>query len=125
MIEALNTLVNEKEIIQKIIAGELALFEVLIRRYNSVLYKIAKSYGFNHQDAEDLMQEVHFSVYKSLPKFEFRSSYKTWISKIMIHQCQYKKAMVISKMKCLIVFKSTKVFNPCLLPQKNRKRSSE
>lgn len=87
----IDTLTNEQEIIRKIIAGELALFEVLIRRYNPVLYKIARSYGFNHQDAEDLMQEVHFTAYKELKKFAFRSTYKTWISKIMIHQCQYKK----------------------------------
>jgi RNA polymerase sigma factor (sigma-70 family) len=82
---------NEQEIILKIVAGEPALFEVLIRRYNPVLYKIARSFGFNHQDAEDLMQETHFNAYKELKSFGFRSTYKTWVSKIMIHHCQYKK----------------------------------
>ncbi len=76
--------------IEKIVKGEVSLFEILIRKYNSVLYKIARSYGFNHQDAEDLMQDTHVSAYTSLQKFEGRSSYKTWISKIMVNKCLYK-----------------------------------
>jgi RNA polymerase sigma-70 factor (ECF subfamily) len=81
---------QEEEIIRKIVDGEKALFEVFIRRYNSVLYKIARCYGFNHQDAEDLMQETHVAAYTNLKNFQFRSSYKTWISKILMHKCVYK-----------------------------------
>jgi len=81
---------SEEEIIEKIIAGETALFEVLIRRYNGVLYKIARCYGFNHQDAEDLMQETHFSAYTNLAAFKKKATYKTWVSKILIHKCVYK-----------------------------------
>jgi RNA polymerase sigma-70 factor (ECF subfamily) len=86
----LSSLLAEEEIIKKIIEGEKALFEVLIRRYNSVLYKLARCYGFNHQDAEDIMQETHVSAYTNLKNFQFKASYKTWISKIMIHKCVYK-----------------------------------
>jgi RNA polymerase sigma-70 factor (ECF subfamily) len=86
----LSSLLAEEEIIKKIIEGEKALFEVLIRRYNSVLYKLARCYGFNHQDAEDIMQETHVSAYTNLKSFQFKASYKTWISKIMIHKCVYK-----------------------------------
>lgn len=81
---------TDEGIIERILAGDLALFEVLIRRYNPVLYKIARSYGFNHQDAEDLMQDVHVTAYTELAKFEKRASYKTWISRIMVNRCLYK-----------------------------------
>lgn len=81
---------NEEEIIQKVIEGEIALFEVLIRRHNPVLYKIARSYGFNHQDAEDIIQDVHVAAYTGLSKFEKRASYKTWISRIAVNKCLYK-----------------------------------
>ena len=43
------------EVIQKILKGEIALFEILIRRYNSPLYKTGRSYNFNHEDTQDLM----------------------------------------------------------------------
>jgi len=81
---------SDDTVIEKIRSGDVALFEVLIRRYNPVLYKIARSYGFNHQDAEDLMQDVHVIAYTQLSKFEGRASYKTWISRIMVNKCLYK-----------------------------------
>ena len=80
----------DRDIIQGILDGNAALFEILIRRYNQVLYKIARSYGFSHQDAEDLMQDTHVAAYLSLGRFEFRASYKTWISRIMINKCLYR-----------------------------------
>jgi RNA polymerase sigma-70 factor (ECF subfamily) len=80
----------DSAVIEKIRKGDIALFEVLIRRYNPVLYKIAKSYGFNHQDAEDLMQDTHVAAYLAINGFEGRSSYKTWLSRIMVNKCIYK-----------------------------------
>src|SRR5690606_387663 len=81
---------TDVEIITKVLGGEMALFEVLIRRYNPLLYKIARGYGFNHQDAEDLMQETYVATYQNLRQFAGKASFKTWISKIMIHRCIYK-----------------------------------
>lgn len=81
---------SEEEIIQKILNGETALFEILIRRYNGILYKIARSYDFDHEESKDLLQEAHIAAYQNLKKFEGRSSYKTWIVKIMVNKCLYK-----------------------------------
>jgi RNA polymerase sigma factor (sigma-70 family) len=88
---------SEEEIISKILDGEHALFEVLIRRYNAILYKIARSYDFNHEEAKDLLQETHIAAYQNLGKFESRSSYKTWIAKIMVNKCLYKLSYGSSK----------------------------
>src|SRR5215203_6096256 len=88
--EVVHSLQDEEDLIKKIVAGEKTLFEVLIRRYNSVLYKLARCYGFNHQDAEDIMQETHLSAYTNLKNFQHKASYKTWVSKILIHKCVYK-----------------------------------
>ena len=88
---------SEEELIQKIVKGEPALFEVLIRRYNPILYKIARSYDFDHEEAKDLLQETHIAAYHNLKKFESRSSYKTWIAKIMVNKCLYKLSYGSSK----------------------------
>ncbi|HEV7331721.1 MAG TPA: sigma-70 family RNA polymerase sigma factor [Flavisolibacter sp.] len=81
---------SDSLVIEKVLAGDISLFEILIRRYNSTLYKIARNYGFNHQDAEDLMQDTHVAAYLALKSFEGRASYKTWISRIMVNKCLYK-----------------------------------
>lgn len=79
------------EIIDKVVVGETKLFEVLIRRNNAALYRIGRSYRYNHHDTEDLMQEAYLAAFNSLPKFEKRSSFKTWLSRVMINLCYQKK----------------------------------
>lgn len=81
---------TDTELINKILEGELALYEILIRRNNPFLYKIGRSYNYNHEDTQDLMQDTFIDSYLNLSKFENRSSFKTWIIKIMINNC-YKK----------------------------------
>jgi len=77
----------DKEVIDRILKGEVALFELLIRRNNAFLYKTGRSYNYNHQDTQDLMQETFIDAYTNLAKFEQRSSFKTWIIKIMLNNC--------------------------------------
>src|SRR6476469_3232926 len=82
---------GEQVLIRSIIDGETELFAELIRKNNAGLYKVARSYGFNHQDAQDLMQETYIIAYTKLAQFEGRSSFRTWITRILIHKCLYKK----------------------------------
>ena len=81
---------TDEELIQKIINGETAVFEILIRRYSPLLYKIARTYGLNHHDTEDVMQEAHFAAFTGLPSFRHESSYKTWLTRILLHKCFHK-----------------------------------
>ena len=82
---------SDAEIIKKIVQGETALFEILIRRNNPFLYKTGRSYGYHHEDTQDLMQETFINAYMNLSKFENRSSFKTWIIKIMLNNCYQKQ----------------------------------
>lgn len=81
---------SDREIIKEILNGEKRLFEILIRRNNPSLYKTGRSYNFNHHDTQDLMQDTFLDAYVNLSKFEGRSSFKTWIIKIMLNNC-YRK----------------------------------
>lgn len=80
----------DSEVIAEILLGNTSSFELLIRRYNPDLYKTGRGYGFNHQDTEDLMQEAFINIFQNLSKFENRSSFKTWIIRIMLNQCYHK-----------------------------------
>ena len=79
--------ISEVDIIKRILAGELALFELLIRSNNAFLYKTGRSYKYSHEDTQDLMQDTFLDAYRNLSKFENRSSFKTWIIKIMLNNC--------------------------------------
>jgi len=90
-----NDTITETEVINRIRKGERELFELLIRRNNPYLYKIGMSYGYKHEDVQDMMQETFIAAYLNLEKFESRSSFKTWITRIMLNQC-YQKAQKLS-----------------------------
>lgn len=81
---------EDAEVIKEVLSGNTGMFEILIRRYNPFLYKVGRSYGFNHHDTEDLMQEAFISCYLNLNQFAGRSSFKTWLIKIMLNQCYHK-----------------------------------
>jgi RNA polymerase sigma-70 factor (ECF subfamily) len=56
---------------------------------------VGVSYGYRHEDVEDLMQETFIAAYLNLEKFENRSTFKTWITRIMLNQC-YQKMQKLS-----------------------------
>lgn len=86
---------TEREIIERILDDKKPLYEIIVRRFNPYLYKIGRSYNFNHDDTQDLMQETFIDAYRNLSHFEGRSSFKTWISRIMLNNC-YKKMEKLS-----------------------------
>ena len=105
--------IPDTELIDRIRRGERELFEILIRRNNPYLYKLGMSYGYKHEDVEDLMQETFIAAYVNLGKFEGRSTFKTWITRIMLNQC-YQKAQKLSfkneKTNAIINEKTTPMF---------------
>jgi RNA polymerase sigma-70 factor (ECF subfamily) len=92
VIETINEAqLTDRELIKKILKGNRALYELLIRRNNPYLYKFGRSYGFAHQDVEDLMQETYINAFLNLQKYEGRASFKTWLIQIMLSECNHKK----------------------------------
>lgn len=86
-----NSVMKEQEIIDKILSGETDHFRELIRAVNSSLYRVGRSYGFSHEDTQDLMQDALIECYTHLNSFESRSTFKTWAIKIMLNKC-YKRS---------------------------------
>lgn len=90
MAEAAEKLLDA-EIIEKVLAGNKAVYEIMVRRYNPYLYKVGRSYNYNHEDTQDLMQDTYVDAYKSLSQFEQRSNFKTWLIRIMLNNCYRKR----------------------------------
>lgn len=81
---------SESDVIERIINGEKKLYEIIVRRFNPYLYKVGRSYNYNHEDTQDLMQDTFVDAYKALKQFSGKSSFKTWIVRIMLNNC-YRK----------------------------------
>lgn len=82
---------QEQTVINYIINGNGAQYEFIVRKYNAHLYKIGRSYNFNHDDTLDLIQETFIQAYSHLRDFKGRSSFQTWLIRIMLNNCYKKK----------------------------------
>ena len=114
---------TDADVIEHIKNGEVSLYEILIRRYNPFLYKIGRSYRYNHQDTEDLMQETYINAYCNLSKFENRSSFKTWLTKIMLHQCYHKKHKFSFQKEVAVESSTTEKTTPMFQEDANTERT--
>jgi RNA polymerase sigma-70 factor (ECF subfamily) len=77
---------KENEVIDRIIKGEKELYEVIMRKYNQRLYRIARSIIKNESEIEDVLQETYIKAFIHLNQFEGRSQFSTWLTRILINQ---------------------------------------
>ena len=83
--------IPDEVLIKRILTGEKKFFEHIIRRYNQRLFRIGMSVLNNDPEAEDAMQNAYISTYEHLSKFENRSSFGTWLTRIMLNECLAQK----------------------------------
>ena len=80
-------ILNDDEIIARILHGEKDLYSMIVRRYNQRLYRIGMSMLNDDAEVEDAMQVAYINAYENLGKFAFRSSFPTWLTRILINEC--------------------------------------
>lgn len=78
--------VQDEAIVDRIRAGEAALYEILMRRHNQRLYRVAVSILRNDAEAEDVMQEAYVRAYTHLDQFAGEAKFSTWLTKIAAHE---------------------------------------
>jgi RNA polymerase sigma factor (sigma-70 family) len=86
----LNNTLTDTEVLGRVLAGEIGLYEIIIRRHNPLLYKIGRSYGLQHEDVQDVMQDTYITGYEKLHQFKGKAQLSTWLTRIMINKCIYK-----------------------------------
>ncbi len=77
---------SDAEVIQRVLAGDTALFELLVRRYNQRIYRVSRAIVSNESDAEDVMQQAYVNAYVHLAQFAGRCAFPTWLTKIAVHE---------------------------------------
>jgi RNA polymerase sigma-70 factor (ECF subfamily) len=80
------TSATDEEIVARVRAGERALFEHVMRRYNQRVYRAARAILRDDHEAEDVMQEAYVRAYEHLGEFEGRARFSTWLLRIAVHE---------------------------------------
>jgi len=74
---------EDKELVKEYISGNEIAFNKLVNKYQSRIYWHARKMMGNHEDADEITQEVLIILYQKLHTFNFNSSLFTWIYKII------------------------------------------
>src|ERR1700688_3967543 len=76
---------DEAALLRRAIAGDHTALELLFARNNRALYQTALRLLGNAEDAEDALQEGMLAAYRNLRRFEGRSQFSTWLTRIVIN----------------------------------------
>lgn len=77
----------EEDLIQRSRAGDSDAFAALVEEHRDAMYHLAWRMVGSPEDAADLVQEAFVRAYRSLDRFEGRSSFRTWVHRITVHCC--------------------------------------
>jgi len=69
-----------------VLAGQTAMFEELMRRYNQRVYRVARAIVKDEAEAEDVMQQSYLNAFTHLRQFAGRAQFSTWLTRIVIHE---------------------------------------
>src|SRR4249919_1359679 len=78
---------DEYAIARSIAAGDHGAFEVLMRRHNRRLYRLARATLRDPTEAEDALQDAYVCAYRSIGKFRGEASLSTWLSRLLLNEC--------------------------------------
>ena len=77
---------TDEDIVARVLQGQTALFEVLMRRHNERIYRAARAILRDDKEAEDVMQQAYVNAYANLRQFDGRARFSTWLTRIAVHE---------------------------------------
>jgi RNA polymerase sigma factor (sigma-70 family) len=80
-----NKNISEEELVRRCIANERQYQELLYRKYADQMYSVCLSYNKNEDEACDILQDGFIKVFRKLEQFNFESSLKGWIRRIIVN----------------------------------------
>ena len=78
---------QEREIIEKVVAGDTEAFEALVLEHQNKVYSLALRMVGNEEDARDMAQEAFIRAFKSLAGFRGDSKFSVWIYRLTSNIC--------------------------------------
>ncbi len=78
--------IPDPDIVRRVLEGDSASFELIMRRYNRRLYRIARGILRNEADAEDAVQDAYVRAYENLDQFQGKGPLSAWLAKITVNE---------------------------------------
>ncbi|MBF8964155.1 RNA polymerase sigma factor [Pontibacter sp. FD36] len=77
---------SDVAVVERVLDGDVSLYELLMRRHNQKLYRVIRSYLKQEQEVEDVMQETYMKAFEKLAQFRSDAMFSTWLIRIGINK---------------------------------------
>jgi RNA polymerase sigma-70 factor (ECF subfamily) len=74
-------------LIQRCLAGDQDAWAEIVRQYRRRVYSVAYKFTGNHEEAEDLTQDIFIKVFRALHTFDRRANFQTWLISVSRNMC--------------------------------------
>lgn len=82
---------TDRQLVRRVLAGEAALFEILVHRHSQRLYRAARAILRSDYEASDVVQETYLRAYRKLDQFSGKAKFSTWLTRIAIYEALARK----------------------------------
>ncbi len=76
---------DDSVVIAAVLRGDVARFEILMRRHNQRVFRTARAILRDDAEAEDAAQQAWLSAYQHLAQWDGRARFSTWLTRIVVH----------------------------------------
>ena len=77
---------DDRSLAQRVAHGDRAAFELIMRRHNRRLYRLARAVLRNDAEAQDALQEAYLCAYRSIGQFRGDAALSTWLSRLVLNE---------------------------------------
>ena len=77
--------IDERQLVQRCIAGDVSAFEPLVEKYRQRVWRLAYQVLHDREEAWDVAQEAFVRAFHSLPSFRGQSAFYTWLFRITVN----------------------------------------
>src|SRR6185369_2847556 len=77
---------DDLQLARRIADGDARAFELLMRRHNRMLFRLARSILADDAESEEALQEAYIAVYRNVGSFKGGSKLSTWLARIVINE---------------------------------------
>ena len=83
---AVSAATTDAELVVRAATGDEIAFEAIMRRYNRLLFRTARSILKSDVEAEDALQEAYLRAWRALAAYRSESKLSTWLVRIVINE---------------------------------------
>ena len=82
----LSAALSDEEVVARVLEGDASLYEILMRRYNQRLFRVARGILADDAEAEDVVQDAWVRAFRELAGFRGEARFATWVTRIACHE---------------------------------------